>query len=56
MTTAPIDVETELKGLPGADYDLCEAFLTMILREDHLVMEHLKEDIVMVKSSPLWNV
>ncbi|SHJ73755.1 hypothetical protein SAMN02745248_00791 [Hathewaya proteolytica DSM 3090] len=35
MTTAPIDVETELKRLSGADYDLCVAFLTMLLREDH---------------------
>jgi hypothetical protein len=35
MTTGPIDVETELGRLPSADYDLCAAFLTMLLREDH---------------------
>ncbi len=35
MTTGPIDVETELMRLPSADYDLCTAFLTMLLREDH---------------------
>lgn len=35
MTTGPIDVETELKRLPGTDYDLCAAFLTMLLREDY---------------------
>ena len=35
MTTGPIDVETELGRLPNADYDLCAAFLTMLLREDH---------------------
>lgn len=35
MTTAPIDVEIELKRLPDADYDLCATFLTMLLREDY---------------------
>lgn len=35
MTTAPIDVNTELKRLVGANYDLCTALLTMLLREDH---------------------
>lgn len=35
MITGPIDVETELERLPSADYDLCAAFLTMLLREDH---------------------
>ena len=35
MTTGPINVEKELERLPGADYDLCVAFLTMLLREDH---------------------
>ncbi len=35
MTTAPIDCEKELPRLPSADYDLCCALLTMLLREDH---------------------
>ena len=35
MTTAPIDVNTELKRLVGANYDLCTALLNMLLREDY---------------------
>lgn len=35
MTTGPIDVETELERLSSANYDLCAAFLTMLLREAH---------------------
>ncbi len=35
MTTAPVNCDEELKRLPNADYDLCCAFLTMLLREDH---------------------
>ncbi len=35
MITAPIDCNEELKRLPDADYDLCCALLTMLLREDH---------------------
>lgn len=35
MTTAPIDCDKELLRLPRADYDLCCALLTMLLREDH---------------------
>jgi len=35
MTTAPIECDTELKRLPEADYDLCCALITMLLREDH---------------------
>ena len=35
MTTAPIDCDKELLRLPDADYDLCCALLTMLLREDH---------------------
>lgn len=35
MTTAPVDVNVELKRLKDADYDLCSALLTMILREDY---------------------
>lgn len=35
MVTQPIDCEKELKRLPEADYELCTALLTMLLREDH---------------------
>lgn len=35
MTTSPVDCDTELLRLPYADYDLCCALLTMLLREDH---------------------
>ena len=35
MTTVPIDCDKELLRLPRADYDLCCALLTMLLREDH---------------------
>lgn len=35
MTTEPIHCDKELKRLPEADYDLCCALLTMLLREDH---------------------
>lgn len=35
MTTAPLDCDKELLRLPRADYDLCCALLTMLLREDH---------------------
>jgi hypothetical protein len=35
MTTAPIECDKELLRLPTADYDLCCALLTMLLREDY---------------------
>ncbi|MBQ4582854.1 MAG: hypothetical protein IJB04_06425 [Oscillospiraceae bacterium] len=35
MTTEPIDCDTELKRLNSANYELCTALLTMLLREDH---------------------
>lgn len=35
MTTHPINCDTELQRLQTADYDLCCALLTMLLREDH---------------------
>ena len=35
MITEPIDCQEELKRVPEADYDLCCALLTMLLREDH---------------------
>ena len=35
LITEPIDCNKELERLPEADYDLCCALLTMLLREDH---------------------
>ncbi len=35
MVTEPINCNEELKRIPEADYDLCAALLTMLLREDH---------------------
>lgn len=35
MTTAPIDCDEELRRLSTANYDLCCALLTMLIREDH---------------------
>ena len=35
MTTALINCDEELKRLQDADYELCTALLTMLLREDH---------------------
>ena len=35
MTTAPINCDEELLRVPTADYELCCALLTMLLREDH---------------------
>jgi hypothetical protein len=35
LITEPIDCEQELRRLPQADYELCTALLTMLLREDH---------------------
>ena len=35
MTTAPINCDEEVRRLSTADYDLCCALLTMLLREDH---------------------
>lgn len=35
MITEPINCDKELERLPEADYDLCCALLTMLLREDH---------------------
>ena len=35
MITEPIDCNEELKRVPGADYELCTALLSMMLREDH---------------------
>ena len=35
MTTEPINCDEELKQTATADWDLCCALLTMLLREDH---------------------
>ena len=35
LITSPINCEEELKRIPDADYELCAALLTMLLREDH---------------------
>ena len=35
MTTQPVDCDTELQRLSTANYDLCCALITMLLREDH---------------------
>lgn len=35
MTTAPINADAELRRVPDADFNLCCALLTMLLREDH---------------------
>ena len=35
LITEPVNCNIELERLPGSDYDLCCALLTMLLREDH---------------------
>ena len=35
MIAEPIDCNEEQKRISGADYELCTALLTMLLREDH---------------------
>lgn len=35
MTTEPINCNEELNRLEHADYDLCSALQTMLLRDDH---------------------
>ena len=37
MMTEPIECDIELKRLMEADYELCCALLTMLLREDHFL-------------------
>lgn len=34
MISEPIDCNEELKRVPGADYELCTALLSMMLREE----------------------
>ena len=43
MITEPINCDEELKRLHEADYELCTAFLTMLLREDHFCNGSLVE-------------
>ena len=43
MSTEPINCDIELQRLPEADYDLCAALLTMLLREDHFSNGALRE-------------
>lgn len=35
MTTEPINCDVELERIKGANFDLCGALMTMMLREDH---------------------
>lgn len=35
MLTEPIDCDEELERIPKADYELCTALLTLLLRENH---------------------
>ena len=35
LITEPINCDQELERVPEADYELCTALLTMLLREDH---------------------
>ena len=35
MTTQPINCDLALQRIPDADYALCCALMTMVLREDH---------------------
>ena len=43
MITQPINCNEELKRLSEANYELCTAFLTMLLREDHFCNGSLVE-------------
>ena len=43
MSTEPINCDVELQRLREADYDLCAALLTMLLREDHFPNGALRE-------------
>lgn len=43
MITEPINCSEELKRVFNADYDLCAALLTMVLREDHFSCGSFKQ-------------
>lgn len=55
MTTEPINCNEELKRLECADYDLCSALLTMLLREDHFVMVLLIREWNLGRLNVLFN-
>lgn len=57
MTTEPINCNEELQRVANADYELCTALLTAILREDHLVMALSSTDnapVRLMKSLQEW--
>ena len=54
MITEPIDCNEELKRVPGADYELCTALLTMLLREDHFPMVLLNGDLLTGRCFRFW--
>ena len=43
MITEPLNVDKELLRIPEADYELCTALLTLILREDRFCEGSLTE-------------
>ena len=45
LITRPINCDAELQRLPSANYDLCCALLTMLLREDHFSNGKFEERI-----------
>lgn len=44
MATAPVCCDEELKRLPTADFNLCCALLTMLLREDYFMQNGRFDD------------
>lgn len=54
MITEPIDCNEELKRISGADYELCTALLTMLLREDHFPMVLLNGDLPRGRCFQFW--
>lgn len=55
MTTAPVDCDKELLRLGTADYDLCCALLTMLLREDHFSNGSLERRLRKGQVTPILN-
>ena len=39
MITEPLDYNEELKRIPNADYELCTALLSMMLKEDYFAKD-----------------
>ena len=54
MTTSPIDCDKELLRLPTADYDLCCALLTMLLREGVLCGKPLPDKRLLPRFPAHW--